>query len=234
MTLDRTVHKNILIKILKDIYADSSLGPILGFKGGTAAYLFYNLERFSVDLDFDLLDREKEEYVFQAIKKILENYGTLKQADKKRLNLIYVLSCSGKIPEAQNIKVEISRRDFGSRYEVKSYLGISMKVMIQEDMFAHKLCAMHERMGKTNRDIFDVWYFLQNGWSVNKEIVERRTEMVFKKFLERCIDLLEEMGDQNILSGMGELLNDKQKKWVKTKLRTETIFLLKAYRESEE
>jgi len=234
MTLDRTVHKNILIKILKDIYADSSLGPILGFKGGTAAYLFYNLERFSVDLDFDLLDREKEEYVFQAIKKILENYGTLKQADKKRFNLIYVLSYSGKIPEAQNIKVEINRRDFGSRYEVKSYLGISMKVMIQEDMFAHKLCAMHERMGKTNRDIFDVWYFLQNGWLINKEIIERRTEMVFRKFLQKCIDLLEEMSDQNILSGMGELLDNKQKNWVKTKLRTETIFLLKAYRESEE
>ena len=33
-------HKNILIRILKDIYTDSSLGPFLGFKGGTAAYFF--------------------------------------------------------------------------------------------------------------------------------------------------------------------------------------------------
>lgn len=234
MTLDRTIHKNILIKILKDIYTDSSLGPILGFKGGTAAHLFYNLERFSVDLDFDLLDQKKEEYVFQAIKEILENYGTLKQADKKRFNLIYVLSYSGKIPEAQNIKVEINRRDFSSKYEVKSYLGISMKVMVPEDMFAHKLCAMYERIGKTNRDIFDVWHFLQNGWPINKKILENRTEMNFRKFLQECINLLERMSDQNILSGMGELLDEKQKDWVRTKLRTETIFLLKAYRESQE
>ena len=46
MTLNTTTHKNILIKILKDIYTDSTIGPILGFKGGTAVYLFYNLNRF--------------------------------------------------------------------------------------------------------------------------------------------------------------------------------------------
>jgi len=233
MALDKTVHKNILIKILKDIYGDSSLGPILGFKGGTAAYLFYNLERFSVDLDFDLLDKEKEDYVFERIKKILENYGTLKQAEMKRFNLIYVLSYSGKTRDGQNIKVEINRREFGSKYEVRSYFGISMRVMIQEDMFAHKLCAMYERIGKTNRDIFDVWYFLQNEWPVNRKIVEDRTGMNFKEFLQKCIGLLEEMSDQNILSGMGELLDNKQKDWVRAKLKSETIFLLKLRLDSE-
>lgn len=233
MTLDATVHKNILIKILKDIYTDSSLGPILGFKGGTAVYLFYNLKRFSVDLDFDLLDSEKEGYVFEQIKKILENYGAIKQAEKKRFNLLYVLAYDDKVPGAQNIKVEINYREFGSKYEVKSYLGISMKVMVRGDMFAHKLCAMYERIGKTNRDIFDVWYFLQNEWPVNKEIIESRTAMSFKEFLQTCINSLEKMTNQNILSGMGEPLDAKQKDWAKAKLRTETIFLLKLKLESE-
>jgi len=233
MTLNTTTHKNILIKILKDIYTNSTIGPILGFKGGTAVYLFYNLNRFSVDLDFDLLDAEKEDYVFERVKKILENYGTIKEAEKKRFNLFYVMAYDDKVPGAQNIKVEINRREFGSKYEVKSYLGISMKVMIREDMFAHKLCAMHERIGKTNRDIFDVWYFLQNEWPVNKEIVESRTGMNFKEFLQKCINPLEKMTDQNILSGMGELLDEKQKDWIKAKLRTETIFLLKLKLQNE-
>jgi len=233
MTLNTTTHKNILIKILKDIYTDSTIGPLLGFKGGTAVYLFYNLNRFSVDLDFDLLDAEKEDYVFEQIKKILENYGTIKEAEKKRFNLFYVLAYDDKVPGAQNIKVEINRREFGSKYEVKSYLGISMKVMVQEDMFAHKLCAMYERIGKTNRDIFDVWYFLQNEWPVNKKIVEERTKMSFKEFLQKCINSLGKMTDQNILSGMGELLDAKQKDWVKAKLRTETIFLLKLKLQNE-
>ena len=233
MTLNTTTHKNILIKILKDIYTDSTIGPILGFKGGTAVYLFYNLNRFSVDLDFDLLDAEKEDYVFEQVKNILKNYGTIKEAEKKRFNLFYVLAYDDKVPGAQNIKVEINRREFGSKYEVKSYLGISMKIMVREDMFAHKLCALYERIGKTNRDIFDVWYFLQNEWPVNKKIVEERTSMIFKEFLQKCVDSLEKMTDQNILSGMGELLDAKQKDWVKAKLRTETIFLLKLKLQNE-
>ena len=233
MTLNTTTHKNILIKILKNIYTDSTIGPLLGFKGGTAVYLFYNLNRFSVDLDFDLLNVEKEDYVFEQIKKILKNYGTIKEAEKKRFNLFYVLAYDDKVLGAQNIKVEINRREFGSKYEVKSYLGISMKVMVQEDMFAHKLCAMYERIGKTNRDIFDVWHFLQNEWPVNKKIVEERTKMSFKEFLQKCLDSLEKMTDQNILSGMGELLDAKQKDWVKSKLRTETIFLMKLALDNE-
>jgi predicted nucleotidyltransferase component of viral defense system len=229
MTINRTIHKNILIKILKDIYSDSYIGPFLGFKGGTAAYLFYNLNRFSVDLDFDLLNKEKEDYVFEYIKKIMENYGVLKQAVKKRYNFLYILSYRDKEVDAQNVKLEINRREFGSKYKLMTYFGISMKVMVREDMFAHKFCAMYERIGKTNRDIFDVWYFLQNEWPVNRKIIEERTGMKFNDFIKKCIDLLEKMSNQNILSGIGELLDEKQKDWVRTKLKSETIFLLKLY-----
>ena len=60
MTIDYAKHKNILLQILKDIYSDATAAPYLGFKGGTAAHLFYDLNRDSVDLDFDLLDENKE------------------------------------------------------------------------------------------------------------------------------------------------------------------------------
>lgn len=227
MSFNTVTHKNILIKILKDIFTDPALGPILGFKGDTAAYLFYGLNRFSVDLDFDLLKKESEDLVLEEVKKILEKYGTIKEAKKKRFNLSYVLSYDDKIPGAQNIKVEINRREFGSRYEVKAYLGISMKVMTREDMAAHKLVAMVERIGKTNRDIYDTWHFLEKNWPINKRIVETRTGMLFENFLQKCIGLLEKMGDTHILAGMGELLDEKQKAWVKTRLRTEVLFQLK-------
>jgi len=233
MLLNTVRHKNILIKILKDIYTDSTIGPLLGFKGGTAAFLFYDLNRFSIDLDFDLLEESKENYVFEQIQKILSNYGAIKEAQKKRFNLLFLLSYDEKEVGAQNIKVEINRRNFGSKYEVKAYLGISMKVMIKEDMLAHKLCAMHERIGKTNRDIFDVYFFFHNNWPVNKEIIESRTNMPYKDFLQKCIDSLEKVSDRNILSGMGELLDEKQKVWVKSKLRAETIFLLKLALDNE-
>jgi predicted nucleotidyltransferase component of viral defense system len=205
----------------------------LGFKGGTAAYLFYGLDRFSVDLDFDLLKAEREDLVFEEVQKILEKYGTVKEAKKKRFNLFYVLSYDDKVPGAQNIKVEINRREFGSRYEVMAYLGISMKVMTREDMAAHKLVAMVERIGKTNRDIYDAWHCLEKNWPINRVIVEARTGLSFKNFLQKCIDLLGKMGDRHILSGMGALLDEKQKAWAKTRLRTETLFQLKLRLEGE-
>lgn len=225
MTLDITVHKNVLINILKDIFTDPNTGPFLGFKGGTAALLFHNLPRFSVDLDFDLLAPEKEPVVFDAIKNILQNYGTVK-AQNKRYSLFFLLSYKNKQNGAQNIKVEINKRSFGSRYEVKHYLGIALPVMVQQDMTAHKLVAMHERIGKTNRDIFDVWFFLKNNWPVNTEIIRLRTGMSYQTFLQTCIKELEGMSNRAILSGIGELL-DGQKAWAKEKLLPETIFLLK-------
>lgn len=233
MTLNIAEHKNIMTKILKDIYADATISQILGFKGGTAAFLFYELDRFSVDLDFDLLDVEKEDYVFERVRNILEKYGKVKDAKKKRFNLFYLLSYSGKVKGADNIKVEINRRDFGSKYNVKSYLGIPMKVMIREDMAAHKLMAMFERLGTTNRDIYDVWFFLENNWPINEEIIEERTGGSLKEFLQKCIHALENMSNENILSGMGELLTQKQKDWARAKLRTDTIFLLRLKLEGE-
>lgn len=233
MAINTAKHKNILIKILKDIYIDSTIGPILGFKGGTAAALFYGLDRFSVDLDFDLLDLKKEDYVFERVKKILEKYGKLKQIRKKRFNLFYILSYDKKDINAQNVKVEINRRKFGSRYDIKSFFGISMQVMVQDDMTAHKLCAMYERIGKSNRDIFDVQFFLSHDWPINKKIVEDRMKITYKEFLKKTVKVMEKFNDRDILGGMGELLTEKQKDWARAKLKSETIFFLKLALENE-
>lgn len=233
MALDIAKHKNILVKILKDIFTEPTISPLLGFKGGTAAAFFYELDRFSVDLDFDLLDSEKETYVFDRIKEILGKYGRLKESVKKKFNLLYILSYNEKDNNAQNIKVEINRREFGSKYEIKSFLGISMQVMVKEDMAAHKLVAMSERIGKTNRDIYDVQFFLAHDWPINKKIVEDRTKMPYKDFLKKSIEAMEKFKDRNILGGMGELLTEKQKIWVKTKLKSETLFALRLALEKE-
>jgi len=229
MTLDYSKRKNILLQILKDIYSDTSIAPHLGFKGGTAALLFYDLTRDSVDLDFDLLDESKELAVFEKIQKIVAGYGKIVDSRIKRFNLVNIISYDTK---SQNIKVEVNRRQFGSKYDLKTLLGISMLVMVREDMFAHKLMAMHERVGKTSRDIYDAWFFLKNNWSINKEIVEQRSGKSFKELLQATAEQLEKMENRNILVGLGEFLTESQKDWARAKLRDETIFLLKARLES--
>jgi predicted nucleotidyltransferase component of viral defense system len=233
MTLDIAKHKNMCTKILKDIFKDASIAPYLAFKGGTAALFFYGLTRFSVDLDFDLLDPTKEEHVFSAVKEILEQYGKLKDIKNKRYVLLYQLAYDGKDDLGENIKVEINKRNFGSRYAIKEHLGIPMKVMIKEDMAANKLMAMLNRIGRANRDIYDVWYMFSNEWPVNKQMIEKTTGMSYKEFLESCIESLSSMSNQRILDGLGLLLTPKQKVWVKSRLLEETIFLLKLAHSNE-
>jgi predicted nucleotidyltransferase component of viral defense system len=224
MTLDYPKHKNILLQILKDVFSDTSIAPYLGFKGGTAALMFYGLDRYSVDIDLDLLDESKEREVFEKIEKIASSYGKVVDSRIKRFNMVTIISHDGK---SQKIKVEVNRRNFGSHYQPMTMLGVPMKVMVKDDMFANKLMAMYERIGKTSRDIYDVYFFAKNNWPINKRLVEERAQKSFSEVINECIRRLEKMPNNRILDGLGELLSDSQKDWARTKLRSDTIFLLK-------
>jgi len=230
MTVNYAKHKNILLQILKDIYTDTTIASHLGFKGGTGAHLFYGLDRDSFDLDFDLLDEDKIEVIFEKINNIIKSYGKITYSKIKRFNLLKVISYDKK---SQNIKIEISRRNFGSKYELKTLLGISMLVMKKEDMFAHKLMAMHARVHKTSRDIYDVWFFLKNNWPINQKIVEKRAKGSYKETLQNCIKQIEKIKRRDLLVGLGESLTKSQKDWARAKLKPEIIFLLKARLKSE-
>jgi predicted nucleotidyltransferase component of viral defense system len=91
MDLDK--HKYFMLQILRDIYSDLELANALGFKGGTALMFFYNLPRFSVDLDFNLLspDKEKETEIFQKLRNILLKYGTIDDEAQKFFGPVLVL-----------------------------------------------------------------------------------------------------------------------------------------------
>lgn len=228
--LNQSKHKNVLTTILTDIYSDSEISAQLGFKGGTAALLFYDLDRFSVDLDFDLIYPEKEDFIFERVKTIVTKYGKIRDIEKKFFTLFFSISY-GDID--RNVKVEICRRFKGSRYELKQFMGIPMLVMKQEDMFANKLLAMSERMERFSRDIYDVWFFLDKMWPINKEIVFERDKKNLPEFLNDLADKLEKLPANKILSGIGELLNDKQKVWAKNHLQKETILKLRLRADAE-
>ena len=224
--VDINRHKFFLVQILKDIYSDLELANYLGFKGGTALMFFYDLPRLSIDLDFDLLRDDKEDDVFDKIREIILKYGTVFDEAKKFFGPLIVLDYG--IGE-RKLKVEISNRMFDNRYELKNLLGFNVKVMMEPDMFAHKLCALLDRSSTTNRDIFDAWFFLHRQIPVTKSIVENRMNVPLATHLENCINQLETMKGKRLLDGLGELMDDETKQFVRAKLLTETINLLKFY-----
>lgn len=221
-------HRFFLVQILKEIYSDIELATILGFKGGTALLFFYELPRFSVDLDFNLLNKEKEHTIYQKIKKILLKYGKIYDEAQKFYGPLIVLDYGY---EERKLKVEISNRNFNDSYEIKNLLGINIKVMVQQDMFAHKLCALLDRPQLTNRDIFDCWFFMQKHTPVHKDIIESRMNTSYSNYLDKCIQKIESMSSVNLLDGLGELMDEKMKKFVRTKMHTEVLQLLKFYRD---
>lgn len=223
MTINITLHKTILFQILKEIYTNTKISPYLGFKGGTAALLFHGLDRFSIDLDFDLIDENQSDIVFEELLKIIEKFGSVKETYKKRFSLFFMIFYEDK---SRNIKIEINKRQLGSKYEIKSYLGVSMQVMLLEDMVANKLIAMYERMDDTSRDIYDVWYFLKTRSPINKAIVENRSGQPFDEVVKRLIRNLEKFEKHRILLGLGELLTPNQKDWARANLIDETISYL--------
>ena len=233
--LNKARHQLIMKQILEGIYKDVSLASCLGFKGGTAAWLFYGLPRFSVDLDFDLLtddpDGSISEQVRDKIKAIMAGLGAVKKADIKRYTIFLLLSYGD---ADHNVKVEISRRRppflTGDYFEFKDHLGISIRAATPAYIFAAKLAALTTRREFAARDMFDIHYFAKNRWDVDQEVLKYYVGKSLKEYLPACIKFVEKINDNEILAGLGELLNDKkQKAWVKNNLRQETAFLLKNY-----
>lgn len=219
-------HKTVLINLLKDIYSDVELRTILGFKGGTAAMMFHGLPRLSVDLDFDLLQEDKKELVLEKIKRIIRSYGEIRDAVEKKFTLFFLLNYEkGK----QAVKIEISKRKGLNVYEFKNYLGVSMLVIREEDAAAGKLAALITRKNFAMRDVFDTWYFLKNDWTVNKVVLKEKTGLSLKQALKKALEKVTKIEENQILQGLGELVDNKQKAWAKENLIPDTIFLLKFY-----
>jgi len=101
-------------------------------------------------------------------------------------------------------------------------------VMTMPDMFAHKLCAMGERLSP--RDIYDVWFFLQNHTEINEEIVRLRTGKSVSEYSALCAEHVKESSPKLLMQGLGEVLNDaKSKNFVKNKLIAETASALELF-----
>lgn len=223
--MDKNKHRLYMAQILSLIFKDKELCPVMAFKGGTSLMFFHNLNRFSTDLDFNLLDIDKIDMVYNKVRAILSRFGTIDYEAKKYYDPVLVLNY-GK--GERMLKVEISTRMFPNHYEIRTLAGTEVRVMTLPDMFAHKLCAMGERLSP--RDIFDVWFFLQNHTEINEEIVLIRTGKSVSEYAAWCAEQVLKSSPKLLMQGLGEVLNDsKTKTFVKNKLIVETSSALELF-----
>ena len=224
--MDKQKHKLYMAQILSLIYKDKDLCNVLGFKGGTALMFFHGLPRFSTDLDLNLLDADRLDIVYSKVRNILLRFGIIDDEAKKNYGPILVLNY-GK--GERMLKVEISTRQYDNHYETMTLAGTDIKVLTIPDMFAHKLCAMGERLSP--RDVFDVWFFLQKKHaSINEQIILERTGKTVSDNAAWCAQRVREASPKLLMQGLGEVIDDtRTKNFVKTRLIEETAQALELF-----
>jgi len=224
--MDKQKHKLYMAQILSLIFKDKDLCKLLGFKGGTAMMFFHGLPRFSTDLDFNLLDASKLDLVYDRVRQILLRFGTIDDEAKKLYGPILVLNY-GK--GERMLKVEITNRQYDNHYETLTLAGTDIRVLTIPDMFAHKLCAMGERLSP--RDVFDVWFFLQQlHANINETIIKERTDKTVADYAAWCAQRVLEASPKLLMQGLGEVIDDSRtKSFVKTKLIDETAQALELF-----
>lgn len=216
---DPEFHKQVLVKILVDVF--KKFNGKLGFKGGTCAYLFYELPRISLDLDFDILGDFTKENI-DELKVILEKYGEIKDSREKRFTDFFLLSYK---KDAPNIKVELNRRIWkNNRYKNIWFLGVEMKIVDEATLLTNKIVALSERRFSVARDTFDVYYLLTLNYTLNGNLIKERTGKDVNEYLRFLIPFIKKTyTSKNILQGIGEVLEKKQKEWVKKELIVRVI-----------
>jgi len=217
LELDR--HKRVLTETLIDIV--KYLNGKVVFKGGTAAMMFYNLSRMSLDLDFDLLEELSEEEI-DNLRIILKKHGEVKDFRDKRFTLFFLLDYEANHP---NIKVELNKRIWkNNSYETVWLLGVKIKIADKKTMFSNKLVALCERRTLAARDLFDIHYFLKLGYPLSEELIKERTGKTLSEYLEYLKNfIIKNYSSKNVLQGLGEILDENQKSWAENHLISETV-----------
>ena len=225
--LDRIQHELTFKKILRDLYQNKNLQAKLAFKGGTCLYMFYNLDRFSIDLDFNIIGND---FNPEEVTKILKGYLEIEEYNKH-----YTYFWLGSYEKGkQKIKVEMSKRNYPDNYANVDFYGLTIPTLSKDSMFAHKLCAITDRKKVVNRDLYDAYFMFKNNFEINEKIIEMRMNKTAKEYIKDLVPFIREnVSPHDILQGLGELVDSKQKIWIKEKLLKELIFNLQLYIDSK-
>jgi len=102
-----------------------------------------------------------------------------------------------------------------------------MLVMVKNDMATGKLLALITRKKLATRDLFDLWFFLKNNWQINNKLIKDTVDFTVIEVLKEAENKVKSVKKTSLLAGLGDLLDNKQKSWVKNHLQNELLFLLK-------
>lgn len=175
-----------LADLLKTIYNDEFLKGKLVMKGGTAInFIYFNMPRLSVDVDFNFVSREPREDMLKSrenIDKVLtksfamNGYGIEKMQPYALLQ--YNLKYTNTAGNIDRIKIEINFMERIPVFEiVEKKISIfdipefKVRTYSLEELFATKLRALFTRTAP--RDMFDIYMLLKSGLKLDEKALKK-------------------------------------------------------------
>lgn len=233
------IHEYYELKFLYEISLNYLLSKNLIFKGGTALRLIYLSDRFSDDLDFDLIENKTDEkQIFKELDSIAKKIN-FKITDKynKKNTILYEISYK---KGSRKIKIEISKIKKKSEKEtiIKNIINqifpysININTYSLETLMAGKINAVLTRKKKAPRDIYDLFYFLSQNTEFDFTYLKSLPPKKYSNRLQVYKNLLKEIKlykDTQIKNELNILLPKSKRKFVVEilKKRLEEIIKIK-------
>ncbi len=219
----RVLTEYLQTEILAVVF-NSKFGSHLSFLGGTCLRFIHKIERFSEDLDFDLIkDGLDYEELAEFIGKKLRELGFPADTTvKKTENIIIVnvkfsevmkeMGLSDFSDQKLKIKFEIDPAPYKNiRYESKQIFayGKSFNIISNtiETLFAQKVVAIIFRPYQKGRDFYDlVWFLAQKNIEPNYEIFKEK-----KIKIKNRKELVEFLKTQAVKSDLRQAVKDVER-----------------------
>ena len=227
------IHKAYLLRTLTEIVDNPILSNSLYFKGGTCASMMGILDRFSVDLDFDLKIGANEKELRNEFYKIFEKLGfSLQQESQKALEFFFKYQNS---PNQRNtLKIDALNFIVKSNVYVPVFLpeiNRTVNCQNQESIFANKLVAVKDRYDRkksiAGRDIYDIHYFFLKNLKYSEQIIIERTGLQVKEYLIYLRNFINEKVNQTLIDqDLNTLLPVETFNKIRKTLKEETLMFL--------
>ena len=228
------IHKSYLNRILIEIIDNPNLSQNIAFKGGTCASMLGFLDRFSVDLDFDLVNKNSKTRVQQELQNVFKKMALIVARKNDQIPFFQVKYPSRDPRQRNSIKISVTDNvPTTNNYRTQYLTEIDRLINCQtiETMFANKLVAVTDRYNiyKTvaGRDIYDIHHFFTQGYSYNSKVIKERTGLESKDYFSNLFDFIEKHVNQTIINeDLNSLLNTNQFQQIRKILIPETLHLL--------
>ena len=228
-----TLHKSYLNRLLIEIIDNILLSSSLAFKGGSCAEMLGFLDRFSVDLDFDVVTTAEASKLRGEFRKIFSHLGLtiIKASD---VALFFQLKYAGKSGKRSTLRVSASSIKIQANdYRVQYLPEVDRLARCQtiETMFANKLVAITDRYklhkSIAGRDIYDTHHFFLQGYAYKKEIIQERTGQEARAYLKKLIGFIKKYVTQTIVNeDLNSLLPADKFRQIRKVLIPETLSFL--------